>query len=131
MASPFASAGLGQFGQDLPSVSGAGGGAFLTALALQKTGVEDYLNKNFGATYADGRLAMMKPPANNAVAVPAKPNAENTTPANSVPPVVSQATNGSINPMSNFLDNSLEAINKTGSAILNGGKSIATFIQGQ
>jgi len=64
--SPFAGAGLSQFGQEMAhSDSKDGIGAFLAAYGLQKSGAEEWLNKTLqpaGIGFSGGKLHMIKPP---------------------------------------------------------------------
>ena len=88
MASAFANAGTGQFGQDSNYQAGSGGGGFLAGLAVQKSGLEDYLNK-LGVSYSGGKLSAYKQPAGS-VAPDVNPYANTGMPANqmgAVPPI--------------------------------------------
>lgn len=115
MASPFATAGLGQFGQDSNYQSGAGGG-FLAGLAVKKSGLEDYLNKNLGVSYEGGKLAPVKPPTS--VVAPVAP----------IAPAVPTATDNVAQPMGlpslqNAATGIVDSISTSGHDILNAGKS--------
>lgn len=94
----FGSAGLGQFGQELSPRSTNGTAGFLTGLAVQKSGLEDYLNKNFGVSYAGGKLSAFKQPEGS-VAPDVNPYANTGMPANqygAVPPVINPANNNDV-----------------------------------
>jgi hypothetical protein len=91
----FGSAGLGQFGQELNSGTGNNVGGFLTGLAVKKSGLEDYLNKNLGISFSGGKLSEFKQPDGSvAPKTYADPNANTGMPANvygAVPPVTNPA----------------------------------------
>ena len=119
----FGNAGLGQFGQDLNYQMGSGNGGFLLGLAVQKTGLEDYLNKNLGVSYSGGKLSAYKQP-DGSIAPDVNPYANTGMPANqsgSVPPtsVASQIPTANYDSMPGALD----SIRSMGHDILNAGKN--------
>ena len=139
MASAFANAGMGQFGQDSNYQAGAGGGGFLAGLAVQKSGLEDYLNKNLGVSYAGGKLSAFKQPEGS-VAPDVNPYANTGMPANqigAVPPTVNPANSNNVLmpttqnpstaqiPVANYdsMPGALDAGKNLGHDILNNGKS--------
>lgn len=137
MASPFATAGLGQFGQDAGYQSGSGAG-FLAGLGAQKIGLEDYLNKNFGASFAGGKLSTIPKPTGAVV-----PNDGTTTSPTPVAPpgdsfspttMMGQAPSSSPDALTGqnmgVFDGGMDAIHKMGADILNGGKTVAASFLG-
>lgn len=118
MASPFASAGLGQFGSESQYLSGGGDG-FIPGLILKATGAEDFLNKNLGVSYQGGKLAPIKPPTNNAAPVaPAAPTSE-------VAPMMpsNDAQSMSFPSLQNAASGIMNSASSIGHDILNAGKS--------
>jgi len=141
MAFPFANAGLDQFGQNF---STSNNGNFLAGLAVQKSGLEDYLNKNFGVSYSGGKLSEYKKPEGS-VAPNVNPYANTEMPANqmgAVPPMINPANSNdtliqqplsAAPPVPSFNlqqggASSFEAIKGMGQGVLDAGKALVGFL---